>query len=251
MVLKVLAVAAAAAMWPGVTWGGGAEATSPEQEGAFVRSAELEAEVGRDGSSALVRVVYTLDVPAVTPLRIQLLGFGEARTSVVWLGDARQGTWLELDPGEGSMRTAAYTLNLAAPDSAFRLEVRYRLRRALKTEGPSAEAVLPVLVVALPPAPDAGEVFQARVALPEGWRLLDAFPSGLRAGTPGADGVRYASVSLPVVPSVVRVRARTDGAWRPGLPFVLDVGAVLALVIFAGVGFRYLSARQGARFSGR
>ena len=66
--------------------------------------------------------------------------------------------------------------------------------------------------------------------MPETWRVADGFPSGLRRD---ADGTLRAS--LPVAPSMVGFRARSDGTWRPGFPHLVDA---LTLLVLFGFGLR-------------
>jgi hypothetical protein len=68
--------------------------------------------------------------------------------------------------------------------------------------------------------------------------VAEAFPTGLRP----TDTPDVWAVELAVVPAVLSLRARTDGRWRPGLPALLDVAAVLVVVAFSVVGLRHLRA---------
>jgi hypothetical protein len=43
------------------------------------------------------------------------------------------------------------------------------------------------------------------------------------------------------------VRARTDGAWRPGVPLMLDIAAGTILLVFVVAGLRWLRAANGER----
>lgn len=98
-------------------------------------------------------------------------------------------------------------------------------------------ARIPVLTGPPVRAESGGEVFQARLTVPESWSVSEGFPSGLRAVD---DGVW--AVSLTVAPSVVGFRAGTDGRWRPGLPLLVDVLTVLILASFIGAGWRHLQS---------
>jgi hypothetical protein len=84
--------------------------------------------------------------------------------------------------------------------------------------GETVRVHVPVLTVAFPPQSDAGNIFHAEVRVPSYWSVTEAFPTGLRQRT---DGVF--AVDLTASPSVISLRARTDGAWRPGVPLLLDV----------------------------
>jgi hypothetical protein len=124
------------------------------------------------------------------------------------------------------------------PDSArtyWRLAASYVVNNARITRGETVRVHIPVLTVALPPLRDVGDVFHAEVLVPSYWSVTDGFPTALRST---ADGM-YA-VDLAVAPSVISVRARTDGAWRPGLPVILDVLAGFILLAFVVIGWRHL-----------
>ena len=73
--------------------------------------------------------------------------------------------------------------------------------------------------------------------------LLDVFLVGLLA-VPGVQLWRelagFALIVLAVVPAVLSFRARSDGRWRPGLPALLDVAAVLLITAFSVFGWRHL-----------
>ncbi len=105
------------------------------------------------------------------------------------------------------------------------------------TTGEAVRVDIPVLTAALPPVRDAGDIFHADIRMPSIWFVTESFPTGLR---PGPDG-SY-TVDLPVAPSVITIRARTDGAWRPGAPLLLDALAGAILLAFVIVGWRHLRA---------
>jgi hypothetical protein len=81
---------------------------------------------------------------------------------------------------------------------------------------------------------NAGDVFHAELRAPSNWSVSEAFPTGLRE----AGGIY--TVDLAVAPSVVSLRARTDGNWRPGVPLLIDVAALTILLAFIVIGLRWL-----------
>ncbi len=112
----------------------------------------------------------------------------------------------------------------------------YAVTGAVTEEGARVRGHIPVLSVDLPPEAATPGLFRAELRLPPDWRVAEGFPTGLDAtGTPGV----YA-VDLAVVPAVLSFRARSDGRWRPGLPALLDVAAVLLVAAFSVVGWRHL-----------
>jgi hypothetical protein len=191
----------------------------------FVRSARVTIDLTAAEGSASVLVEYALEgARAGGSVSIELLGFDEAFTDEV---EVVGGDRIVLWPATGSRRSATVTLPNELGPGPVRMGFAYRIEAAVRRAGERFHARVPVLTIAAPPVAGVGDVFAADVRLPEGWTVADAFPSGLAARDPG-----QLEATLQVVPSVVRVRGRTDGGWRPGLGLALDV---LALLIVGGV----------------
>lgn len=218
-----------------------------------VASAHLEADLTQGDGSAAVTLDWVLvpshedaPLPMRLPIPLDLLGFGAATAEEVVVDGARV---VRLESDAGSHRSAALTAPEREPAAALPISFSYRVASAVELDGAWARGRIPVLTG--PPAvdgsraglegdgarpgPSGGDVFSATLRLPEGWSVGDAFPSGLRRGDDGA----Y-RVTLPVTPAMLAFRARTDGAWRPGFPLVVDVLTVLVLLGFAAVGWRHL-----------
>jgi hypothetical protein len=201
-----------------------------------VQSARLYADLSPDDGGAEVRIEYVLDVQGTPELQFELLGFGSASADGFWLGEERTGTRIELDPQTGSMRAATFTLTLANTSEPYRLVAQYWIAEAVQLDGEDVLLRVPVLSIALPPADGVPDLFRAELRLPPDWSVTEGFPTGLEVNDEGV----Y-TVSLPVVPSMVSARGRTDGTWRPGLPLLIDVLTVLVLLAFSFVGWRHLS----------
>ncbi len=207
-------------------------------EGWQVESALLVADMTRGDGGADVTARFTLRAGdgrgAKEPIQIELLGFGEATARVVSLED---GSALVLWPTVGTHRAAS----VHAPDTewgeALTLEFRYRVERATEFEDGTVRVRIPVLNGPSAPTSAEEDGFEARLLLPDGWSPTEAFPTGLKR-LPDGD---YA-VSLPVVPSMVGFRAGTDGAWRPGVPMLMDLLTISILAAFAAFGWRHLRA---------
>jgi hypothetical protein len=200
--------------------GAGAQAT--------VRSARLEAEL--EGGRATVRVEYVLAgaAPGDT-VGVSLLDFGAGLPQEISVGGAGEPVRLGA-AGSGAQR-ARLPLEAGATGEA-RLVAAYSV---LVPDGRGAGALVarvPVLSVELPAEAARPGLFHAEVRVPEDWRIAEAFPTGL--GSAGAGEALV--VDLPVVPSVVTLRFRTDGAWGFPLPLALNlaVAACLAVVVYAG-----------------
>ena len=200
-----------------------------------VQSARLYADLSPDDGGAEVRVEYVLDVRGTPELRFELLGFGSASADAFWIGGERTGTRIELDAETGSMRAANFTLSLAETSEPYHLVAHYWIAEAVRLDGPEVRMRIPVLSISFPPADGVRDLFRAELRLPPAWSVTEGFPTGLEAND---DGV-YA-VTLPVVPSLVSARGRTDGRWRPGMPLVIDLLTAAALLVFSFVGWRHL-----------
>lgn len=204
-----------------------------------VVSASLEADFREGDGSALVRVRYELagtpfgaPLPLDEPIAVHLLGFGEATTGDVIL---ESGDRVVLWPTVGSHRAAVVEAPASFAGETLPFEATYRIDRAVVSDGAVLRARVPILSGPAVLTDVRGPGFQARLLLPADWVLSEGFPSGLRRQDDGA----YV-VTLPVVPSVVAFRARTDGVWRPGFPFLVDLLTLLVLGSFAGFGWRHL-----------
>ena len=201
-----------------------------------VQSARLYADLNSDDGGAEIRIEYVLDVRGTPELQFELLGFGSASADGFWLGEERTGTRIELDPQTGSMRTATFTLTLADTSEPYRLVAQYWIAESVQLDGVDVLLRIPVLSIALPPDDGVPDLFQAELRLPPDWSISEGFPTGFEASEEGV----Y-TVSLPVVPSMVSARGRTDGTWRPGLPLLIDMLTVGVLLAFGLVGWRHLS----------
>jgi hypothetical protein len=201
-----------------------------------VQSARLYADLSPDDGGAEVRIEYVLEVHGTPELRFELLGFGSASADAFWLGEDRTGTRIELDPRTGSMRAADFTLSLAETSEPYHLVAHYWIAEAVQLDGADVLVRVPVLSIAFPPVDGVSDLFRAELSLPLAWSVTEGFPTGLEANNEGV----Y-TVSLPVVPSMVSARGRTDGMWRPGLPLLIDLLTAVVILAFSFLGWRHLA----------
>ncbi len=198
-----------------------------------VRSVRLVADLtARDGSAEVRMDIVLADADTVGSTSAMILDFGRATA-----GDVRTGAGgdaVDLLRGAGLARSVR--LPVEHIDGEARTQVTYQVEHATVENRGAVRGHLPVLGVRLRPERTLPGLFEAELRLPPEWRVLEGFPTGMTAtGEPGV----Y-RVDLQVVPSLLSFRARSDGAWRPGLPLVLDVLGLGLLLAFSVVGWRYM-----------
>lgn len=208
---------------------GSAVAAQDSPPAATVVAAQMSATVDPVSGRAEVRIVYGVSPTPSAPIRIEALDFTPAVVREVRLAGAAAP--LVLDPESGHLR--ATDIPAASPGDS--IVVTYTVDGAVEADGADVRLRLPVVVVHLPPHTADGPVFQATIDVPGDWAVTGGFPTGLAQADNGSW-----MVDLAVVPSLVSLRARTDGAWRPGLPGVLDTLALVVLLAFGFVGARHL-----------
>jgi len=218
-----------------------APARGRAQEGGdwVVLSARMTADLTAADGSALVTLEYVFGssesggaLPVDRAIPLELLGFADATTDDVLAGGE---TRLVLWPTVGSHRAAMLRPPFEVQGNAFPVEFSYRIERAVETSGDRLRGRVPVLSGPAPRGDGATGGFEAKLLLPDGWTLNDAFPSGMRRNE---DGVW--AVALPVVPALVGFRATAGDGWSPGLPLMIDVLTLGFLLAFAAFGWRHM-----------
>ena len=203
-----------------------------------VRSAVVRADLTDPAAGARVRVEYTLAGAEVgRPVPATVLTFGSARPENLRVGS--RGMSADFAPGPGRAWTVLLPTEADAPGVA-RVVAEYTVPQPIALDGGAMRGHVPILTLDRPPEEARPGLFRGELALPAGWRVSEAFPTGLREAGPPDGGARTLAAELPVVPSTLSFRARADGRWHPGLPFVLDVLAALVIVGFSFVGWRHV-----------
>lgn len=220
------AFAALALCFPGTAAGQGA-----------VRSVHLVADLtGGDGAARVRMEVTVAGAAPGTSVRATALEFAGARVRDVRL--RHEGGPLPLERPRPLADRVRLPVTPTREGEGGEVVAAYTVPRAVTDDGARARVHIPVLAVDLPPEAASPGLFHAELRLPPGWRVAEGFPTGLRP----TDTPDVWAVELAVVPAVLSLRARTDGRWRPGLPALLDVAAVLVVVAFSVVGLRHLRA---------
>ena len=200
-----------------------------------VHAATLRADL--TGAEARVELTYELrGIGAGGSVDVSLLDFGAAGAGDVRVGPSR--IPLTLTRAQGAARGGSVPVEQGA-DGLGRISFAYAVPLPDGESG-ALVAHLPVITVDLPPEEARPGLFQAELSVPDGWRVTEGFPTGMARG----GGAGSLEAQLQLVPSVVTVRARTDGSRRPGLLFFLDVVATAGLVLFSVAGWRHITARS-------
>ncbi|HSM59906.1 MAG TPA: hypothetical protein VK849_03870 [Longimicrobiales bacterium] len=206
--------------------------TPPVAAQETVRSVRMSADLTRGGATVTVEVELEGARPGAT-LSATILDFGEASAAELAVGsDGAPGALSVL---QGTARSATLPVEPGAVGSQW-VVATYQVAHAVTVDGPWLRAHVPVLSVDRAPAEARPGLFRAELRVPPEWSVTEGFPS--RFATSDEPGV-YA-VELPVVPSVISFRGRSDGAWRPGVPLLLDLLAGVIILAFSTVGLRHL-----------
>lgn len=183
---------------------------------------------------------------------LSFLRFGQARlgalrTAVMRVtpppASARRTTFevpAEAAPAGGSAADSDRGYAARTSDAPARLTLRYQVTRAVARDGRSQRVHVPVLSVPWPPEEARPGTFRVEVRVPPDWKVTQVFPTSLR---PSAADPGLLVGELPVVPSVITVRARAGSGGLPTLPRVLDVLAAIALVAISWTGWRHMRSR--------
>jgi hypothetical protein len=188
---------------------------------------DIRLETGERGA-----VPLTLFVPRGVTVEDLSAGWGEGAAAVaVPLEPSRAHVLTGTVPAPGAAPRAEVA---AAPDTSAAsasglLRLRYTVRNAEAGREPF-DLIVPVARVDRPLSGSPEGFFTATVALSGDARLWETFPVG-RASGPDA-------MSLPVLPSFVRLRGGRGDAPRLTVPRVADVGVGLAIVLLTLVGWR-------------
>jgi hypothetical protein len=235
MACTPFAVASALALAPP------AAAQDPGPAPAVVRGTRVEVVLPDSGTDVTVRVRIDVVPDADGSVPLALLELPTATGIDVRDEDGRP---VSLETESGTRRSGAVTPDAAGrdPDGVTRLVFTYVVPDGLTLDANRYEARIPVLGASAAPVEAGGGVFDVEIRLPAAWTLVDGFPSALRAESPGTW-----TATLPVVPSMVTARGRTDGAWRPGATLLVELVTVVVLLAFALFGWTRLRAAERLR----
>jgi hypothetical protein len=200
-----------------------------------VVAARVLADLTAADGSARVRVEYELSgavVGGLVPVRI--LAFGSASAGGVRGGSAAE--VVSLRAVEGVASQADLMVEATDDEGITRVVATYTVASAVANTRGALRGQIPVLTVDRAPGEPAPGLFRAELRLPPSWEVTEGFPTGLAS----VDDTGVHAVRLSVVPAVVSFRARADGAWRPGMPLILDVLAAVIVGLFTLAGWRHL-----------
>jgi hypothetical protein len=200
-----------------------------------IRAVRMSVTVSQLDAQVILEVEVE-DAHETRTLPATLLDFADARVVDLALGS--DGVAATLEPDRGVARVGSVIVEPGPTPETRLVLATYRVHRAVRSRGAWLRAHVPVLSVDRPPTAATPGFFRLELRLPPEWSVTEGFPSGLRAT--GHAGVYQADLS--VVPSVISFRGRLDGAWRPGVPLILDLLAGVILLGFSAVGLRHLRA---------
>jgi len=177
---------------------------------------------------ARVRVVYQL---ASVGSSVELEGI---RFEGVELLDGRSGAGAT--PFEITHDDLGYSARVGVqPATETLLHLQYWVE--VRRDASEIEVVVPVLVPRAIATDPRRDFFEGTIELPEGYRLVETFPSH---SDRSEDGVR-ASLALPVVPGLLRVRA-VSGSDGWGFIFWIELVALSLVGLLTWLGWRHLES---------
>ena len=205
-----------------------------EPSPATVHAVSVAADLTAVPGSATVRVEYQLNgVEPGDRVPVSVLDFGPAAAAGFLVGAG--GVGMELPDRHGAARSGSWPVE-AGPDGRAVLSVTYQVPGAGEEGDGRIVSHLPLLVVDRAPEAARPGLFHASVRVPAHWTVTEGFPTGLASG---GEAGRY-DVELSVVPSVVTLRARSDGRGVLTLPLALDLVALSVLLVTAVAGWRHM-----------
>lgn len=229
---------------------GAAAQTPPSVGQGRVLGVRMAAEVTPEGAASVV-IEVDLDVPpGMTSVPFRGLTFGGASplgSRVSFRGETQAAEW---DVAAPPLVTGRVSLD-SRPPGPITLGLAYELAASPLGAGRTApgelDLQLPILMVDWPPVAAAEGMFDARITLPAGFAVVERFPTAPLVSSAAPDGGTTYGLSLPAVPSMVRMRARR-GNPGPGFGARVDAAVIAALAVLA-VGV-WVGLRRGIRAHG-
>lgn len=128
-------------------------------------------------------------------------------------------------------------------DGTLSLALLYQISRPFMPEQDRFDLAVPIPIPDRPPVGAPERLFVAEVRLPPGFALVERFPTVPVVRRMEGEVPVY-ELSLPVVPSLLRVRGRSGPPPLVTFGQALDIGVIGALLILGLVGWRLV--RRGA-----
>lgn len=131
----------------------------------------------------------------------------------------------------------------AVVDGALSIGLLYELRRPFRPQEDRFDLAVPIPIPDRPPDGAPERLFVAEVRLPPGFALVERFPTVPVVRRLEGEVPVY-EMALPVVPSLLRVRARSGPPPLVTFGRAVDMGVIGALLLLGAVGWR-LFRRSG------
>ncbi len=189
--------------------------------GGQILEVRLEAELG-EGRDVPVRLSYRVERGAAERVGLSFLELDGVAIEGLSAATGDAPLFVELAPRSGPQRIGSIVLNGA---SVF--ELRYVVKGGATRAGNGLRVRLPLAILDLRIVETRTGLFSSAVALPDGYSVVDGFPSHPVAGPDGAT-----HWELPLVPTFVAFRASPEAALLT--PPRVATAAVVALLLAVG-----------------
>jgi hypothetical protein len=191
--------------------------------GGRILEARLEAKVG-GGRDVPVRLSYRIEKKVAERVAFSFLEIDGVEIEDLSAVTGEGPLLVELAPRSGPKRVGA--IDVPAGESA--IELRYVVKGGSQPAGNGLRARLPLAILDLEIEETRNGLFSSAIALPDGFSVVDGFPSHPIAGPEGAT-----HWELPLVPTFVAFRASSGAALLT--PPRVATAAVVALLLTVGI----------------
>ncbi len=195
--------------------------------GGEILEARLSASVA-EGRDVAVRLAYRVETSAADRIAFSALEIDGVAIEELSAFAAETPLPVDLEPRSGRMRAGA----IDVPAETNSLELRYVVRGGADRTEDSLRVRLPVAVLGLPIEEARTGLFSSVVDLPDGFSVIDGFPSHFVVSPEGSH--RW---ELPLVPTFVAFRASSETVLLTP-PRVVTTAIILLLVAMGFVGAR-------------
>lgn len=208
----------------------------------MLRAVRVSIELAHESADPEVALHYVLRVPAGTrSIAVRLVEFFGAEPREISATAAGRALALDARRVGPLWEGELFLPESAQSDTAMRLDIQYSVANARRGRGDRFDFAIPLFLVTWNPETSADTFFTAEIRLPEEAHLSEIFPT-VPLAIAFTPGVRSHTLTLPVVPSLVRFRGGVGAPPLLGFTGLVDVGVGLLLGTLALIGWRRLRA---------